>query len=83
MCFVYPGTRGKPLLSLRYKWLQRGIKDYELMQLAKQAGRTAWVEQLLDEIFLFQDATTIRADTPAEKLFSYRLEDYERILREW
>ncbi|GHO96753.1 hypothetical protein KSF_068010 [Reticulibacter mediterranei] len=83
MCFVYPGARGKPLLSLRYKWLERGIKDYELMQIAKQADRTGWVEQLLDGVFLFQDASTIRSDTPAEKLFSYQLEDYERLLLEW
>lgn len=82
-CFVYPGACGKPLFSLRYKWLQRGIKDYELMQLAKQANRAEWVEDLLNRVFLFRDSATINADTPARKLFSYRLEDYERILKEW
>jgi hypothetical protein len=82
-CFVYPGPCGKPLFSLRYKWLQRGIKDYELMQLARQANRTAWVEDLLNRVFLFHDSATINADTPARELFSYQLEDYERILKEW
>ncbi|MCX7842827.1 MAG: DUF4091 domain-containing protein [Clostridia bacterium] len=34
--FVYPGNNGKPLLSLRYKHLKRGIEDFELIKLVKK-----------------------------------------------
>ena len=33
---VYPGRDGRPLLSLRYKNLQRGIGDYALLQMVKR-----------------------------------------------
>ena len=36
--FVYPGNFGGPLLSLRYKLLLKGIQDFELLWMVKQAG---------------------------------------------
>lgn len=34
--FVYPGKDGRPILTLRYKNLKRGIEDYELIMLVKE-----------------------------------------------
>lgn len=34
--FVYPGKDGRPLLTLRYKNLKRGIEDYELIMMLKE-----------------------------------------------
>jgi hypothetical protein len=34
--FVYPGRSGKPVLTLRYKNLLRGIQDHETLQMAKE-----------------------------------------------
>ncbi|MEH7009919.1 DUF4091 domain-containing protein [Neobacillus niacini] len=82
-CLVYPGIGGKPLLSLRYKWLQRGIRDYEIMQMAKQSGRTEWVNSMLNRVLKFQDPSQIcKFDTP-EDVYSLRHEDYECLLQEW
>ena len=36
--FVYPGTNGAPLLTLRYKALKRGIQFYELLERLRAAG---------------------------------------------
>ncbi len=80
LCLVYPGARGKPLLSLRYKWLQRGIRDYELMQLAKAAGRSEWVDALLQDVFRFQDAESVRS---FEEMYSLQLDDYDRVMQKW
>jgi len=80
---VYPGAQGWPMLSLRYKWLQRGIRDYELLQMAKEAGREAWVEELINGVFRFTDPTEIKMEVSATKFYSDNLEDYERLIREW
>lgn len=34
--FVYPSRGGRPLLSLRYKLLKRGIEDYSLLERVKE-----------------------------------------------
>ncbi|MEG2021242.1 MAG: DUF4091 domain-containing protein, partial [Oscillospiraceae bacterium] len=34
--FVYPSYGGKPLLSLRYKLLKRGVEDYGLLEMVKE-----------------------------------------------
>lgn len=44
--FVYPAGDMSPLLSLRYMALRRGIEDYELIQMAKAAGRDDIVQEI-------------------------------------
>ncbi|WP_248929806.1 DUF4091 domain-containing protein [Paenibacillus hamazuiensis] len=79
--FVYPGAGGKPLLSLRYKWLQRGIRDFELMRQLADEGLTAQVGALLSGVFRFKDeelgAVSLSGD--AEKLYSLEPADYDRL----
>ena len=51
--FVYPASSGKPLLSLRYKALQRGISDFELIQMCKSAGYADIVDRAYKSILKF------------------------------
>lgn len=82
MNFVYPGAAGKPLLSLRYKWLQRGIRDYELMQLLKRSGQSEKVENLLNRVFRFRDAGELHPEARKKNTELYSLEpsDYDRLI---
>ncbi|WP_256336293.1 DUF4091 domain-containing protein [Paenibacillus sp. OK060] len=79
--FVYPGKRGKPLLSLRYKWLQRGIRDYEYMQIAKQNGQEEQVEKILQRVFRFDHPRELAPSSgkTAMQLYSFNIEDYDRL----
>jgi hypothetical protein len=81
--FVYPGPTGKPLLSLRYKWLERGIKDYELLQIAKRNQQGEWVESILKRIFIFEDPGQIQEYFIQEEVYSLNQDDYDRLLIEW
>ncbi len=45
MCFVYPGSDGKPLLSLRWYHLKRGILHYELLSKLLESGKANVVNQ--------------------------------------
>ncbi len=42
--FVYPAANGKPLLTLRYKAMKRGIEMYEMLEKLKETGDTAAVD---------------------------------------
>ncbi|WP_379217157.1 DUF4091 domain-containing protein [Paenibacillus sp. GCM10012303] len=81
--FVYPGAAGKPQLSLRYKWLQRGIRDYELMQLLKAAGRGSDVRQAVDHVLVFTDPCELDPDARKRSTELYRLTEdaYDALLR--
>ncbi|MFD0681053.1 MULTISPECIES: DUF4091 domain-containing protein [unclassified Paenibacillus] len=81
--FVYPGPNGKPLLSLRYKWLQRGIRDYEFMQLLKQSGRGDQVERALQKVFRFQEISDLHENSgiPSQQLYSFEPDDYDELYR--
>lgn len=35
-CFVYPGSNGRPILSMRYMHLRRGIRDFELLEMLRR-----------------------------------------------
>ncbi len=43
--FVYPAKNGAPLLTLRYKALKRGIELYELLELLRDTGDEAALEE--------------------------------------
>ena len=84
MLFVYPGAGGRPVPSLRYKWLQRGIRDYEVMQMLKSQGSQERVTAALDRVFRFDapsDLSPSRHKLNAE-LYSLDPVDYERLLVE-
>lgn len=82
MNFVYPGALGKPMLSLRYKWLQRGVRDYELMQQLKDNGHAEMVNRLLEGVVHFDISRpeSVSLTNPAHELYSLEPEDYDRLL---
>lgn len=45
---IYPGPDGRPLPSIRLHNWRRGIQDVEYLQLARDAGLDAFVDELLD-----------------------------------
>lgn len=79
--FVYPSACSKPQLSLRYKWLQRGIRDYEFMQILKDRGENERVLEALKRVFYFDDPKDLLMDsgkTP-DQLYSMNHADFESL----
>lgn len=79
--FVYPAADGRPLLTLRYKNLKRGIEDFELIQILKdlhpkpeQVLRKVW-----DKLLRIKDITDLHPakGLKAEKLYSLNHDDYK------
>lgn len=84
-CFVYPGYNGKPLLSLRYKNLQRGIADYELITRYREKYGDEKADQLLRKVFIFDDIRNYLKNGQCRhesELFSVEFEDYNEIKKE-
>jgi len=78
---VYPGNSGHPVLSLRYKWLLQGIRDYEVMQILKSQGKLGDVQVALDAVFGFKHPGALY-NTPLSELgnvYSLQEEDYDRL----
>lgn len=79
--FVLPGRDGRPLLTLRYLALQRGVQDYELAQRVRARGPAG--EQLLGEIHQRLLKIAGPADlyppvpVPPSELYSLDHADYE------
>lgn len=76
--FVYPGKDGRPILTLRYKNLKRGIEDYELIMMLKERNGDTLLESLWGKIFKMKDikafySASIR--TPGE-IYSLNSRDY-------
>ncbi|MHA0857124.1 DUF4091 domain-containing protein [Paenibacillus sp. CMAA1364] len=83
--FVYPGRNGQPLLSLRYKLLQKGIRDYEIFNsYIEQGGDRDKVLEKMKSIFLWSFITELHpsARKTKEELFSLQNKDYEDIISE-
>lgn len=80
---VYPGAAGRPLKSLRYKWLLRGIRDYELMQLLKADGRVAEVKAAVDSVLRFRHPQELHPESGMKTAELYSLDeaDYDRLMR--
>lgn len=83
MNFVYPSYSGKPLVSLRYEQLRRGIGDFELLSMAKKKGLSKAVEDFYKKVVIETDIKAFFPDPhhtdhirPAKELCSLRYEDY-------
>lgn len=51
MQLVYPGKDGRPLYSLRYKQLQRGIRDYQILKAyEKKTGKAGAAPELAQRL---------------------------------
>lgn len=81
--FVYPAYNGSVLLSLRYKNLQRGITDYELIEDIRRKKGDELADTLLTKVFFAKDVTTYYEDMKAgKKLFSTDWNDFNALKAE-
>ncbi|WP_135546884.1 DUF4091 domain-containing protein [Paenibacillus cymbidii] len=79
--FVYPGRTGKPLLSLRYKWLQRGIRDFEIMQQLKDEGKAELVKASLNRVFEGRSTAELTGLLKeSQTAYSLQADDYDGLL---
>jgi hypothetical protein len=83
--FVYPGRDGEPMLTLRYKLLQKGIRDYEILKLfVDKYGRKEEFDKIMKKIFLWKNIEELHADarrTNAE-VFNLNYDDYEKVIED-
>lgn len=77
--FVYPGNDGRPVLSLRYFCLRRGIRDYELMRLCGSLpGGDALVGQAYETVFMFDEPSKLYSENAQpQELYSLQYDVYE------
>ena len=79
--FVYPSSNGRPLLTLRYKALKRGIEEFELITMLrkKRDDSDEILREVWNSIFRTTDITRFY-DTGAkpETIYSLDHEDYEK-----
>lgn len=81
--FVYPGRDGEPMLTLRYKALQRGIRDYEIISsYVAKTGNDEEIYQLMQKVFLWQDIKELLPESrkTREELFSLDYEVYDDVI---
>ncbi|HRX41145.1 MAG TPA: DUF4091 domain-containing protein [Clostridia bacterium] len=82
MNFVYPGNDGRPLLSLRYKALLRGIEDFELLCMADDSSVSSrdfvW-ENILRKTTLKELSDSGYDESCPDRPFSIQPEDYENL----
>lgn len=80
--FVYPANDGRPLLTLRYKNLKRGIGDFELITKVRQTCEDA--EDILEKVWtLILKERDIKQFHPKQgkrgcELYSLDYEDYQK-----
>lgn len=76
--FVYPGKDGRPILTLRYKNLKRGIEDYELLMMFKEKYGEKTLESLWDKILKTRDIREfhISSGKSPNELYSLDSRDY-------
>jgi len=89
-CFVYPGNNGRPILSIRYMHLRRGIRDFEIIQMMRKnyPDQKEVLESVFRNIVKVDDITKsnlgggkeLKADIGA--IFSLSYEEYEASKKE-
>lgn len=83
--FVYPAANGKPLLSLRYKNLQRGIIDFELISDCRKVAGDEFANALIAKIIRFDGPSDYRDGNrwkEADELFTLDWNDYNAVKEE-
>ncbi|MBW5447730.1 DUF4091 domain-containing protein [Cohnella sp. CFH 77786] len=83
--FVYPGRDGKPMLTLRYKMLRKGIRDFGIMErYVGLGGDREKLAERMRKVFLWTDEKELHrnARRKREELFSLDHQEYEAIIEE-
>jgi len=81
--FVYPSPAGKPLLTLRYKALRKGIWLYELLEMLRGKRGDEVTDTLIGRVL--KNTETDKYYTDGHWLgdvVSLNWEDYESLIRE-
>lgn len=80
--FVYPGNNGKPLKSLRWKYLKRAVEDYELLEsYARKFGEDK-MKALCRSVIKtekIEDFNIYESRKEAEELYSVNYGEYQRM----
>ncbi len=82
--FVYPGYNGDVLLSLRYKNLQRGIGDFELLKALREKKGNEIAEELIAKVLYTKDLNQYDTLVRKEKtqVFSFDWNQYDALKAE-
>ncbi len=73
--FVYPGKNGKPLYSLRYKNLKKGIRDYMIFK--------AYVEKTGDKEAVYEAIKGVYPGKNGKPLYSLRYKNLKKGIRDY
>lgn len=79
--FVYPANDGRPLLTLRYKALQRAIEDFELLHLMNEAGLGDKADEIAQSVLVERDVRKFFPDDagiPLDQMCAVDYRAYER-----
>lgn len=76
LCLVYPSKSGKPLLTLRWKALYRGIKLFVLLREAEKRGLCDALERAYSLILKERDIAKLYSLWEREKVMSTDHNDY-------
>lgn len=80
--FVYPGRDGAPLLTLRYKNLKRGIRDYEIFKkFVVEKENINTIFEMLNNVFLWKCSFDLK-EKKQEQLYSLNHSDYDEIIKQ-
>jgi len=80
--FVYPGYNGKPLLTIRWKALKRGVEMFELLERLKDTSDTEALDKAYSMVVREKDVRKYYADgLSASKLCSLNYDDYAALRR--
>lgn len=80
LCFVYPSKTGKPMLSLRWKSLFRGIRFFTLLKLAENRGLDEALDEAYSLVMRERDIAKLYANWDRDKVMSLNPEDYSKAL---
>jgi len=80
--FVYPGYNGKPLLSIRWKALKRGIELFELLERLRDTGDEAALKEAYGMVVRLDDVRKYyEKERKARELCSLEYNDYAAMKR--
>ena len=78
LCFVYPSSRGTPLLSLRWKTLYRGVRLFNLITDAEEKGCNAEVNAVYELLLKEREISKLYANWDREAIMSLNPADYNK-----
>lgn len=74
--FVYPGSNGNPILTLRWKALKRGIQYFVLIREAEKRNLTDSVNKVYDLVLREKEIAKLYANWAIDKVMSTSYDDY-------